>query len=276
MQFWGISPGSHVLEIGCGQGDTTVVLADAVGKEGHVDALDPGSLDYGSPSTLGQAQADIKSSPVGPQITFYTPMDPIEYLNSYTGPAYDHIVLSHCIYYFATPYSLPTLITALTPHSHHLCIAEWSLHPSLTHPTQSFPHILTALLCTHLESKREVESSGNIRTVLSPSQIKDAVKTSSGGKLQLEKEELMDAEGLRDAYWEVRDLLREGRREEELGELFKGKGEGGVVDERKGKEETVTEAMFDALKSSVDAIGGMEGVRCMAVWGGVFVVGEGK
>lgn len=47
VSFWGITPGSRVLEIGCGQGDCTVVLADAVGEAGHVDALDPGSPDYG-------------------------------------------------------------------------------------------------------------------------------------------------------------------------------------------------------------------------------------
>lgn len=29
------------------QGDTTVVLADAVGEEGCVVAVDPGALDYG-------------------------------------------------------------------------------------------------------------------------------------------------------------------------------------------------------------------------------------
>lgn len=31
----------------CGQGDCTIVLADAVGEGGHVDAVDPGSPDYG-------------------------------------------------------------------------------------------------------------------------------------------------------------------------------------------------------------------------------------
>ena len=40
--------GSRVLEIGCGQGDTTVVLAELVGEEGKVIGVDPGPLDYGS------------------------------------------------------------------------------------------------------------------------------------------------------------------------------------------------------------------------------------
>jgi 16S rRNA A1518/A1519 N6-dimethyltransferase RsmA/KsgA/DIM1 with predicted DNA glycosylase/AP lyase activity len=47
VDFWGIKPGSRVLELGCGQGDCTVVLADAVGETGHVDAVDPGAPDYG-------------------------------------------------------------------------------------------------------------------------------------------------------------------------------------------------------------------------------------
>jgi ubiquinone/menaquinone biosynthesis C-methylase UbiE len=43
-----IEQGASVLEVGCGQGDCTVVLANIVGDSGHVTAIDPGSLDYGS------------------------------------------------------------------------------------------------------------------------------------------------------------------------------------------------------------------------------------
>ena len=44
---WGITAGERVLEIGCGQGDATVVLAAAVGPSGHVTALDPAPSSYG-------------------------------------------------------------------------------------------------------------------------------------------------------------------------------------------------------------------------------------
>ena len=48
VKSWNILPGSRVLEIGPGQGDCTTVLASAVGDSGHVDAVDPAPLDYGT------------------------------------------------------------------------------------------------------------------------------------------------------------------------------------------------------------------------------------
>lgn len=45
---WNIPAGSRVLELGCGQGDCTAVLAHIVGPKGHVTAIDPGPIDtYG-------------------------------------------------------------------------------------------------------------------------------------------------------------------------------------------------------------------------------------
>ena len=47
LQHWDIPTGSKVLELGCGQGDCTTVLACAVGEQGMVVAVDPADLDYG-------------------------------------------------------------------------------------------------------------------------------------------------------------------------------------------------------------------------------------
>ena len=48
LQHWNIPSGSKVLEIGCGQGDCTTVIAHAVGEQGRVVAIDPADLDYGA------------------------------------------------------------------------------------------------------------------------------------------------------------------------------------------------------------------------------------
>lgn len=67
---FGIQKGMRVLEIGCGQGDTTVAIADAVGESGSVVAIDIANPDYGAPLTLGQAAERIKKSSLGERIDF--------------------------------------------------------------------------------------------------------------------------------------------------------------------------------------------------------------
>ena len=52
LQHWNIPTGSKVLELGCGQGDCTTVLAHAVGEQGKVVAIDPAELDYGASFSL--------------------------------------------------------------------------------------------------------------------------------------------------------------------------------------------------------------------------------
>jgi predicted methyltransferase len=48
LSRWNIPSGSRVLELGCGQGDCTAVLAHIVGPTGHVTAVDPGPINtYG-------------------------------------------------------------------------------------------------------------------------------------------------------------------------------------------------------------------------------------
>lgn len=47
LQHWNIPTGSKIVELGCGQGDCTTVLAHAVGDRGCVVAVDPAELDYG-------------------------------------------------------------------------------------------------------------------------------------------------------------------------------------------------------------------------------------
>lgn len=73
-----IVPGTKILEIGCGQGDCTTVLASLIGS-GHSDAIDPAPHDYGSPKTLGEAQARILASDIGSRISFHQ-SGPIDFL----------------------------------------------------------------------------------------------------------------------------------------------------------------------------------------------------
>ncbi|ETW74630.1 hypothetical protein HETIRDRAFT_456205 [Heterobasidion irregulare TC 32-1] len=110
------------------RGDTTAVLAELVGETGHVTGVDPGALDYGSPFTLGQAQAHLSAGPLGPRIT-WAHADPLAFLAARApdAPPFDVAVLSLCTWYFASPRVLSALLAALAPHATRLCVAEWSL-----------------------------------------------------------------------------------------------------------------------------------------------------
>jgi hypothetical protein len=156
---------------------------------------------------------------------------------------------------------LPGLLVALAPHlspSTSLCIAEWSLHASSPACT---PHVWTALLRALLEAKRAVPSAANIRTVVSPAQVKTIVLTHS--PLKLMKEEIIPTDhGMQDGFWEVSYTLR--KRDKDMRRLV----EAGVSD----AERVQVEASFDALQLAVDSLGeaGVEGVRSMDFWVAVF------
>src|SRR4051794_2657855 len=68
VESFGIEPGSRVLEIACGQGDTTAVLADRVGPNGTVVAIDPAPPSYGAPITVGESLAHLQAGSLGSRI----------------------------------------------------------------------------------------------------------------------------------------------------------------------------------------------------------------
>src|SRR5262249_34628301 len=70
VNIWAPGLGAHVIEVGCGQGETTVALAAAVGASGRVLAVDNGPTEYGRPVTLGKAHAYIKAAALGGHIDF--------------------------------------------------------------------------------------------------------------------------------------------------------------------------------------------------------------
>ncbi|KAI0469708.1 S-adenosyl-L-methionine-dependent methyltransferase [Xylariaceae sp. FL0804] len=107
LQRWNIPTGSRVLELGCGQGDCTTVLAFAVGEQGSVVAVDPADMDY------GKSLARLVSSP-------------LDYLSSLasTGQAFDVTVLAHCLWYFASPSLILLTFRAIKQHSKRLAALE--------------------------------------------------------------------------------------------------------------------------------------------------------
>ncbi|PWY93761.1 hypothetical protein BO94DRAFT_622116 [Aspergillus sclerotioniger CBS 115572] len=205
LQHWDITPGSTILELGCGQGDCTTVLASAVGEHGKVVAVDPADLDYGSPYTLSEAQSHITSGPLGPNITWIH-QSPLPYLSSLPLPP--------------TPQPPPHS----TQQSSPTASAEWSL--LATHPSAQ-PHVLAALAQASLECRKDSDSSAsNVRTVLSPKRLTE-LAVEAGWRL--EREAVVPCnEGLLDGRWEVGACLSGGF-EREVKMVVKGERERAVV-----------------------------------------------
>ncbi|PYI07672.1 putative SAM-dependent methyltransferase [Aspergillus sclerotiicarbonarius CBS 121057] len=258
LQHWNVPTDSKVLELGCGQGDCTTVLAHAVGEQGRVVAVDPADLDYGAPYTLGQAQDHISQGPLGGRIT-WVQQSPLDYLSSLPSPAskskaFDATVLAHSLWYFASPSLILSTFRALKQHSKRLLLAEWSL--VATHPSAQ-PHVLAALTQAALEC-RKPNSDSNVRTVLGPKQLTE-LALAAGWQLESETRVQGD-EGLLDGQWEVSACLSSS---------FKKEVEEQVSDER---ERAVVLALRDACEASLEGIqGGRKGVRSMDVWVANFV-----
>jgi len=253
IKSWGIQPGENVLELGCGQGDCTAALAFAVGESGKVVAVDPGSLDYGSPWTLGEAQSHLLSSQVGSRMSFVQ-ADPVAFLKSFSDPTpFSSAVLAHCTYYFQSPGTLLSTFLALKPHCKRICIAEHALSSS---KPQGYPHILTAIAEALLEAfKPEGHSDANIRTLFTPTQIK-AIAEQAG--LRLVKEDIIEAPAnMYDGSWEVGNVLHND---------FDKQVETWVKGDR---HQAVIKGLKDAVIASKANVGK---VATMDAWVGVFEV----
>lgn len=196
INFWRLAPGSRVLEIGCGQGTTTAVLAEAVGPTGHVDAVDPGRPDYGSPWTLAQAQEHLSGGAIGDRISFHF-ADPIDFLAEHADKSWDYVVFAHCIWYFDSPATLTKMLGALKGRAKSLLIAEYALKAT---EKNALPHVLASVARATLEAHNK-GSQANIRCLSSPGAIADAANENNW---TLDEETIVvPEEGLLDGHWET-------------------------------------------------------------------------
>jgi ubiquinone/menaquinone biosynthesis C-methylase UbiE len=191
VEAFHIQKGMRILEIGCGQGDTTVALADAVGENGCVVAIDLASPDYGAPLTLGQATDRIKKSPLGDRIAFHFEMDfgKFEY-----NTKFDMVVLSHCSWYFKRPEDLLNYFKKLRKMTNRICFAEWDL--DFTSMTQRAHFCAASILALY---SNFVNNEGNIQNLFDKRQIQQLLEQA---EFQIEEQLIVDATYLQDAQWE--------------------------------------------------------------------------
>ncbi|OAA66685.1 hypothetical protein SPI_01261 [Niveomyces insectorum RCEF 264] len=253
VQAWGVPRGASVLEIGPGQGELTVVLADAVGAQGRVVAVDNAPLEWGTPD-YASSQAHVLSSTVGHQISFVQAEPTVYLAEGAGGQTFDFIVFGYSIWYFSAPDILARTLREARQHVlHGVLVAEHSLLAPL--PAQ-VPHVLAALADNALESFRGEESKRNIRCALSPRQI---TRLAAEAGWVLVKEQLATPlQKQVDGRMEVRMVVKS--------RLFRGDLDA-VVSRVDAKVGTMLQSMVDAVAASVEILEtGLDGVQNMDVW----------
>ncbi|KAK1753690.1 putative sam-dependent methyltransferase [Echria macrotheca] len=251
VKLWGIPPGAKVLEIGCGQGDFTVPVADAVGPTGRVVALDPMPGDYGTPP-LAKAQAHIKQSPVGEQIEFVQ-AEGSKYLES-TSESFDFVIIAHTAWYFSEPSVLSGILSAAAApgRTKALLIAEFALTASRP---GGAPPVLTALATNALESFRDAASWRNVRCALSPAQITAAAEK-EGWTLKGEDKGILTPPDEKYGWRETVMILKRPNFVDDVMAL-----------DESDKTKKMLLGMRDALAASVEKLeGGMDAIVNMDAW----------
>lgn len=199
VEVWGISEGQRVLEIGCGQGDMTAVLADAVGAAGHVLAVDIADPNYGAPVTVGDSMRHLKAGQLGDRIDVRFGFD---VLSAEFESQFDAVVLAHCTWYFESLDQLSAVLKRVRPWSGKLCLSEWDLQPR---SIDQLGHFLAVLIQGQIEAFK-ISCDANIRTPYSLGKLRELLE---GAGWMVACEELVDASGLSDGKWEVDMALTE-------------------------------------------------------------------
>jgi SAM-dependent methyltransferase len=197
---WDLKTGTKILEIGCGQGDMTSVIAHSIGPEGRIVAVDIASADYGAPQTLREATDLIKASAVGRQIEFRFEFDIQDPANAFGPKEFDSVVLAHSSWYVSSGEELGRILRFVRPFAHRLLFAEWDLEPQLF---EQLPHLLAILIQGQVEAFKSA-SHGNVRTPLHKSLVRTLIEEAGW---VIDREGSIDANEMQDADWEIRESL---------------------------------------------------------------------
>lgn len=210
-KVWAIPVGSRLLDIGCGQGESSLVLATIVGPNGHVTGVDPGPPDYGAPYTLGQSQAHILASPLGQRISFKN-ADPTALLQrpDISGQRLDAAVLCHSLWYFASAALVADLFAGLAAAGvPRIYFAEW--RGTATRPDQE-AHAVAARAQKVLHAARPIGRDGglleqNVRSAMLPEEILGAAQK-AGWKIA-DRGMVGAPDGMMDGHWEAQYVASE-------------------------------------------------------------------
>ena len=169
VEMWAPEPGDQVLEVGCGQGDTTIALAAAVGEAGHVLAVDSADSEYGGPVSIGQAHEFSKASSLGERIEFRLATDLLSSEWDHQEDTFDLVVFSHSSWYMSTHQAVQEMFGRVRPWAKRLGYAEWDPTPR---DLRQIPHVMATLLQLHIQTVWQQSPPSNVHSLILPGQAR--------------------------------------------------------------------------------------------------------
>lgn len=206
VDAWSISAGLHLLDIGCGQGESSLALALAVSPLGHITALDPAQPEYGTPFTVAESHSYILKSSLGPRISFRQSDVPSFFRNVKPEDAtiYNGACLLQSLMYFPTLASVGDLFQTLA----HAGIAKvYVAEYTFTADNEAqIPHYLAARAQAlfynyqgpHVPGVREQ----NVRAAPTPKAIEEAAF--KAGFMVSREGKISPEEKMREGYYEAK------------------------------------------------------------------------
>jgi hypothetical protein len=174
----------------------TAVLAEAVGPEGRVVAVDNALPTYGMPVTVAESSAFLIASPIGRCVDVRLQFDLLNGPTSFRDNEFDYVVFSHCGWFFASLPQLRSVFELVRPLARRLCFVEWDLRPS---SLDQLPHLLAVLLQGHIEASGS-RGDGNVRTPFSRERVRRELHD-AGWQVLTDRD--ADTAGMRDADWTI-------------------------------------------------------------------------
>ena len=198
---WDIREGERILEIGCGQGDMTAVLAHLAGPEGFVHGIDIGPESYGAPYTLGQAAAVLSASPLGGRIRMDFSTDVLSPELTFGKSTFDRVVLAHSSWYMDSRETLEQILKQAKEWAPKLSVAEWDVRIG---DIGQYAHLLSVLIQAQLEAFK-TDSMSNIRTMFAADDLREIARSAGW---HISDEHVLTAERMQDGEWEAAYVLQ--------------------------------------------------------------------
>ena len=212
VDFWDVHEGWKVLEVGCGEGVMTVALADAVGDDGLVTAVDidpPEAWEDRSHGgvSLGALTQRVLATAIGHRVEFRLGVDLLDPDSLRQGDHWDLVVFCMTSWYFDQPAQLGKLFSRLRPFADRLAYDEWDLMPQ---DASQLSHVLAILLQLDLRSLCRDIRLRNVRSLILPVDAQQMAVDS--GWLIVKEKQMDSATKLHDGVqWEAGNAMQLAR-----------------------------------------------------------------